>query len=328
MAELNYPSLASMTVGSALTRPLLIRSIEQETAKNNKPYVKLTVMDGFSIVEGVKMFNTSAADLEANGIGVNSIVDADISADEFNSRKTYQLTGIRLAEDTSLKLTDFIKHPPVEPETMFDEITELLNNSAAESAAGFTPLSELALDILGDKKQRFMTSTASVSMHHNMRGGLIYHTYRMMKSADALCNIYTSLDRELLLCGAALHDIGKMWEYDTSEYGEAKFTTSGTLMGHMYIGASLIKQYTAKKNYDPEKVKLLIHLILSHHGTREWGAVTLPSIPEAFMLHYIDNIDAKIYACEDVYETLADGTMTEKKVFGLDTRIYKPKQSE
>lgn len=328
MAELNYPSLASMLVGSALTRPLLIRGIEQETAKNNKPYVRFTVMDGFSIIEGVKMFNTSTADIEALGIGVNSIVDADISADEFNSRKTYHFTGIRPAADTELKLTDFIRHPPVEPEVMFDEITELLKSAVSESAAGFTPLSELALDILNDKKERFMKSTASVTMHHNMRGGLIYHTYRMIKSADALCGIYTALDRELLLSGVALHDIGKMWEYDTSPYGESTFTTSGTLLGHMYIGASLIKQYTAKKNYDPEKVKLLIHLILSHHGMREWGAVTLPSVPEAFMLHYIDNIDAKIYACEDVYETLADGTMTEKKVFGLDTRIYKPKQSE
>ena len=73
-----------------------------------------------------------------------------------------------------------------------------------------------------------------------------------------------------------------------------------------------------------EKVQLLIHMILSHHGTQEWGAVSCPAIPEAFALHYIDNLDAKMYMCEEHYEELEPGEITEKKPFGLDNRIYKP----
>ena len=69
---------------------------------------------------------------------------------------------------------------------------------------------------------------------------------------------------------------------------------------------------------------MLIHLILSHHGQREWGAVTLPAIPEAVMLHSIDDIDAKMYMCESSYEHMDGGKMTEKRVFGLDTNLYKP----
>ncbi len=90
------------------------------------------------------------------------------------------------------------------------------------------------------------------------------------------------------------------------------------------MGASLIKQFTAGHNYDPEKVQMLIHLILSHHGQREWGAVTLPAIPEAVMLHNIDDIDAKMYMCESNYQHMDGGEMTEKRVFGLDTNLYKP----
>ena len=124
-------------------------------------------------------------------------------------------------------------------------------------------------------------------------------------------------------CGTSLHDIGKLWEYKTSVSGDAKYTPSGVLFGHLYLGASLIKKYTDGKNYNMEKVQLLIHMILSHHGTQEWGAVSCPSIPESFALHHIDNLDAKIYMCEDYYESMSPGEVTEKKPFGLDNRIYK-----
>ena len=89
-------------------------------------------------------------------------------------------------------------------------------------------------------------------------------------------------------------------------------------------GASLIKQYTEGGNYDKERVQLLTHMILSHHGTREFGAVVCPAISEAFVLYYIDNIDAKLYACEDYYESLDPKAITDKKPFGLDNRIYRP----
>ena len=124
---------------------------------------------------------------------------------------------------------------------------------------------------------------------------------------------------------ALLHDIGKIWEYDTSATGDAEFTASGVLFGHLYLGASLIKKYTEGKNYNREKVQLLIHMILSHHGTQEWGAVACPSIPEAFALHYIDNLDAKMYVCEEFYEQLDPGAISEKRPFGLDNRIYRPR---
>ena len=150
----------------------------------------------------------------------------------------------------------------------------------------------------------------------------------MVQAADALCRVYDGLDRELMVCGAALHDIGKIWEYRTSVTGDAQITSSSVLLGHLYMGASLIKGYTTGQNYNREKVQMLIHMILSHHGTREFGAVVCPATPEAFVLHYIDNIDAKLYMCEAFYEELGPGEFTEKKPFGLDNRIYRPDLGE
>ena len=201
----------------------------------------------------------------------------------------------------------------------------MVRSSAFTDENGHTPLAELTLSILNDLHDRYVTSSAAIAMHHNMRGGLLYHSYRMVKSADALCGVYDCLDRELLLCGTALHDIGKIWEYVTSETGSAEFSSEGVLFGHLYLGASLIKQYAVRFNCHPEKIKLLIHLILSHHGTQEFGAVSCPATAEAFALHFIDNLDARIYMCEDLSLPLEPGTFTDKKPFGLDNRIYKPK---
>ncbi len=317
----NYPKLTDAEIGSNLSRPLLLSAIEENTDRNGKAFVKVTLKDGFSDVTAL-MFATSAADLEARMIVPNTVVDADLAVSEYQGNKSYKVSNLAPASDKSLSVADFVKLPPVDLNTMYNEIISMLTSVSGADAA---PISDLAIRILTKYKDAYMTSSAAVSMHHNLRGGLLYHSYRMVKAADAICNVYTALDRELLMCGAAIHDIAKIWEYDTSESGDATFTSRGVLFGHLYMGASLIKSFTAGHDYNKEKVQMLIHMILSHHGTQEWGAVACPAIPEAMALHYIDNLDAKMYMFEEQYESLAEGEVSEKKVFGLDNRVYKPK---
>ena len=323
----NYPKLTDAEIGSTLSRPLLVSAIEENTDRNGKAFVKVTLKDGFSDVTAV-MFSTSAADLEARLITVNTVVDADLAVSEYQGNKSYKVSNLAPAADKLLSVSDFVKLPPVDLDVMYDEIISMLNSAANNYENTHTPLSDLAIRILTKYKDSYMTSSAAISMHHNLRGGLLYHSYRMVKAADALCNVYESLDRELLMCGAALHDIGKIWEYDTSETGDAAFTSSGILFGHLYMGASLIKGFANVKDkapYHAEKVQLLIHLILAHHGTQEWGTVACPAIPEALALHHIDNLDAKMYMFEEQYETLGAGELSDKKPFGLENRVYKPK---
>ncbi|MGN0579862.1 MAG: 3'-5' exoribonuclease YhaM family protein [Ruminococcus sp.] len=318
-----YTKFSEAQIGTTINRPVLVSSIIENTARNGNTFVKITVRDGFSEITAL-IFDTSAAKLEAAGICNETIADVQMSVSEYQGAKSFKILEIKPTADTSLSVNDFTKLPPVDLDLMYDEICSLIKSAADNCSDKYTPLSELALQILDEHKSSYITSSASISMHHNLRGGLLYHSYRMVKAADALCSVYTGLDRELMLCGTALHDIGKVWEYKTSLSGNAEFTSGGVLFGHIYMGASLIKGYTKDRNYNMEKVQLLIHMILSHHGTQEWGAVSCPAIPEAFALHYIDNLDAKIYACENFYESLEPGSITEKKPFGFDNRIYKP----
>ena len=319
-----YIKLADAPINSTLTRPVLVTTITENIARNGKTYLKLTLKDGFT-EQTANMFEANAAMLASNGITEGTIVDVELQVSEYQGSKSFRVYSIQPTQDLSLAVCDFTKAPPISPDIMFSEICQMLESSAQDFNGKCSPLASLALEILNTNKKAFTTSSAAVSMHHNMCGGLIYHTYRMMQTADLVCRVYPDLDRELLLCGTALHDIGKVWEYSTAATGDAEVTVNGTLMGHLYMGASLIKNYTAGKRYNKEKVQMLIHLILSHHGEQEWGAVACPAIPEAFALHYIDNLDAKLYMCEDIYSNLDAGSQTEKKPFGLDNRIYKPK---
>lgn len=323
MMNEEYTKLSDMQIGDTCSRPLLVTAIAESTAKNGKTFARITLRDGFS-EETAMMFDTSETILSYTGVRKGTVADVSLSVSEFQGARSFKINSIAPSSDTSLCPEDFLKHAPVDSDVMYDEICSLIRANADDHDGKYEPLSELALTILEGHKKKYMTSSAAVSMHHNFRGGLLYHSYRMVKAADALCNVYTSLDRELLLCAAALHDIGKLWEYKTDPLGEAEFTSAGILFGHLYLGASLIKGYTADHNYNMEKVQMLIHLILSHHGTREFGAVTCPATAEAFVLNYIDNIDAKVYMCESYYETLAPGEITDKKPFGLDNRIYRP----
>ena len=319
-----YVKLADAPINSTLSRPVLVTTIAENVARNGKTYLKLTLKDGFT-EQYANMFDANAAMLASNGITEGTIVDVELQISEYQGAKSFRICSIQPTQDFTLAVCDFTKAPPISPDVMYAEICQMLESSAQDFYGRHTPLASLALEILNDNKTAFMTSSAAVSMHHNMCGGLIYHTYRMMKAADSLSHIYTILDRELLLCGTALHDIGKVWEYNTAATGDAEVTVSGTLMGHLYMGASLIKNYTTGKNYNKEKVQMLIHLILSHHGEQEFGAVVPPATPEAYILHYIDNLDAKVYMCEDAYANLDAGCHTEKRPFGLNNRIYKPK---
>ena len=320
----SYIKFTDAQLGTKLERPVLVAAIaENLSEKSNKPFIKFTMKDGFSDINAI-MFDMTAATLAQNGITAGCVADAVLSVGEYQGAKNFKALSVTPCRNGNIIPDDFTKLPPLGLDIMYDEICGLIRDAADDRGGQYTPLSELALHILSERKAEYMSSSAAVSMHHNLRGGLLYHSYRMVKAADALCGVYSILDRELMLCGTALHDIGKIWEYATTITGEASFTREGVLYGHLYMGAEYVRNIAKKDNYDPEKVRMLVHMILSHHGTQEWGAVSCPATPEAFALHYIDNIDAKIYMCEDAYENLPRGGLTEKKPFGLDNRIYKP----
>lgn len=184
----------------------------------------------------------------------------------------------------------------------------------------------------------FRRTAAARRNHHARRGGLVEHVAQMMRSADALCGVYPDLNRDLLLAGVLFHDCGKLWENSYPEHGFAQsISIYGEMMGHIPLGIELANRLWHETMAAPEAgewngltpasndVRLhLLHLIGSHHGEHQFGSPVLPRTPEAFALHYIDNLDAKLEMVRDAYQhsqEIAPGI--HDRVFPLPTNLVR-----
>ncbi len=187
-------------------------------------------------------------------------------------------------------------------------------------------LGGLASRFLTEYGERFRRTAAAREFHHARRGGLVEHVAQMLRSADALCGVYTEIHRDLLLAGVLFHDCGKLWENSCDKDGFAMpYQEVGELIGHIACGMELVNRLWRDLEEAGElerwsawvpgndDVRLhLLHLIAAHHGTQEFGSPVVPRTPEAMLLHFVDNIDAKM-------EMMAEGYLRGRK---LAPRIF------
>ncbi|MEO6811402.1 MAG: HD domain-containing protein [Isosphaeraceae bacterium] len=146
---------------------------------------------------------------------------------------------------------------------------------------------------------KFTSAPAGIKNHHAYQGGLLEHVVTLMNVADRILDLYPEIDRDLLLTGIFLHDVGKV---DELSYDRAfSYTDEGQLLGHLVMGVEMLRQKVDQtadltgEPFPPELLLRLKHMIVSHHGTHEFGSPKLPMTPEAVALHYLDNLDAKIH---------------------------------
>jgi 3'-5' exoribonuclease len=146
---------------------------------------------------------------------------------------------------------------------------------------------------------KFSTAPAGIKNHHAYQGGLIEHVVTLLNVADRITGFYPEIDRDLLLTGVFLHDVGKV---DELSYDRAfGYTDEGQLVGHLVMGVEMLRDKVEQcaeltgEPFPPELLLRLKHMIVSHHGTHEFGSPKLPMTLEAIALHYLDNLDAKIH---------------------------------
>ena len=311
-----------------VTGHFMVRGLEDKKSPKSK-YVTVTLYDGEE-EKGVNFFHPEknsrglyVSDLERMGIIEGSIIETSIvSNDTFFNVKNY-----KLCTDNSVTKEDFKKKAPIDIEEAYNWILNTVKSvdSGMGYKDGYYSISNLAIQLLERNKDAIKKSSAAAMMHHNCIGGLLYHTQRMLKLALNVCDTYEKLDKELLICGVAIHDIGKIHSLETDDIGTASVTLEGLLLEHSVIGIKMIQEEANNNNYDPERIVLLQHMIASHHGKKDWDAIVTPSIPEATMLHFIDMRDSRMYMFEEAYKSQEPGTISSNKVYGLDSSfIYLP----
>jgi 3'-5' exoribonuclease len=204
-----------------------------------------------------------------------------------------------------------------DPVEMFAEMMNIV-----ESQIENEPLRKLVADILEQHRETLLTLPAAKKNHHAFVGGYLEHVLNVTRTcchlADKYAALYDDLDppinKDVAVAGAVLHDIGKVRELQAGAAG-AEYSIEGCLIGHVLQGRDIVREAAAGSAIDPETLLRLEHLIISHHGEAEFGAAKPPMTPEALIVHYADNLDAKLnmVACA-LKDDIASGTFTSKRI--------------
>ena len=220
----------------------------------------------------------------------------------YNGQKEMTLEQIVPAAARDYDLSDFLAHTKFDVEKLFGEL------SAAVAAVKNPWIKQLLESVVNDRVivPKLKRAPAAMSMHHAFVGGLLEHTVGLIGLGRAVVAHYPELDADVLLAGIVLHDIGKI---DELSYERAtNYTTAGRLLGHITIGTLLVREKIKPIVGFPEPLAILIeHLILSHHGSYEFGSPSLPQTREAIALHFLDDMDSKMAAMRATLEGASGG---------------------
>jgi 3'-5' exoribonuclease len=281
-----------------ITSSFVVGAKQVKPKKTGEPYLALTLVDRTGQIEA-KMWDNVPPHIDLfeqdDCIKVKGLI---------NRYKNYfQLTihKLRKLGESEIDYSDYL------PKTSknIDELWQILT----DFVAGFRnpQLRALVQAFMSDPEiaQAYRNAPAAKTMHHAYIGGLLDHVVSLFKSCDLICRNYPQIDRDLLLTGAFLHDIGKIHELS---YNRAfSYTTKGQLLGHMIIELEMLHDKIAGVPGFPQNLKTLLeHLIISHHGEYEFGSPKLPMFPEALMLHYLDDLDSKMESMRAHFEREAD----------------------
>ncbi len=264
----------------------VVVSKQVKPKKTGEPYLALTLGDRSGHVEA-KMWDNVEDALDA--FEQEDFVKIKGLLNKYKNRFQITVHKLRRLGDSEVDFADYL------PKTSKDigELWRTLEGFVASfQNAHLKALVEL---FMADPEiaEAYRLAPAAKSLHHAYIGGLLDHVVSLCNSVDLVSRNYPQVNRDLLLTGVFLHDIGKIHELTYNR--SFSYTTRGQLLGHMVIELEMLHSKIAQVPDFPEELKILLeHLIISHHGQYEFGSPKLPMFPEALMLHYLDDLDSKM----------------------------------
>ncbi|MBI5556979.1 MAG: HD domain-containing protein [Deltaproteobacteria bacterium] len=272
--------------GQQVEGVFLLKELIRAETKGGKPFLTVKLMDKTGEVTG-RIWDE--ADRWEQECSPGQAVGISGRAQSYKGNLQLVITEVRGMSASEIDLAQFIPSTSGDIDRMAEELTDLARGVADVF------IKKLLLKFFTDQEfmTKFKKGPAAKSMHHAYLGGLLEHTLHVAQLADKVTELYPSINRSLLLAGAMLHDVGKVEELAiTSTLFD--YSDQGRLMGHMVIGVEMVQEKIARIKDFPQDLAVKIkHLILSHHGSHEFGSPTLPMLHEAFVLNFLDDLDAK-----------------------------------
>ena len=266
--------------------------------RDGSNYLTIALTDKTGSIKGVVWDNV---DRIAARVNSGDFVRASGSISEYRGDLQFVVKALEPRPAQDLDPTDFIPATRHDIDRMVDQLQKLTGSMQNSYLKGL-------LDAFWndpDFVQAFKTAPAAKKMHHAFVGGLLEHTLSMAVLADKIAGHYRDVDRDVLITGVILHDLGKVREFDYQT--RIDYSDEGRLISHIVIAVQMVEEKIAGiKNFPAELAMLVKHMIVSHHGERQFGAPEPPKTIEAVLLHYIDEMDSKLNAIREFIA--ADGS--------------------
>lgn len=277
----------------------LVRKVTNGVTKKGAPYQSLLLQDKTGTIEG-KIWSPNDPAFDDVEEGEYVEVSGDVTT--FNNALQLRLNQVRKAQEGTYKASDYLPSTDKDIEGMYGELLRLVDSVKTDY------LKDLLEGFFKDPdfKKRFCFHSAAKSVHHGYVGGLLEHTLSVAQICNFYAKHYPMLDRDLLITAALCHDIGKLEEI--SPYPQNDYTDEGQLVGHIVIGACMLRDKIRQIPHFPhKKAEELIHCILSHHGELEYGSPKKPALLEAIALSQADNTDAKMETMKEALKNTVPG---------------------
>lgn len=313
--------ISELTVGETVDQVFLVAQKELRTARTGERYITCTLADRTGQVPA-RLWQ--ATENFYNSIPLDGFLHVKGRTEDYRGTLQLIIEACRPYPKDKVDLSDFLAATQRDVEQMWGELVEVLR------AVKNRHLRLLIKKFVEDQHfvAAFKKAPAAIQMHHPFIGGLLEHTLAVLRAAQALLPLYPKLNADLVLASVFFHDMGKLAELHTGT--AIGFTDRGQLVGHITIAAVWLAERAAavagetSEPFPQRTLDLLQHVVLSHHGSHEFGSPRLPMIPEAYFIHYLDNLDAKVFTTLREIELDTDpnnaftGFSRE-----LQTRLYK-----
>ena len=317
MKDIYIDDIANFGEGTLFSGYFLVLAKQLGTTKTNKPYLNLILGDKKGQLEA-RIWDPSDPRI-AKDFAKGDIVKARGSASRYNDKLQMKVDQLRLAQAGEVDKADMLPSTTQDVATLWRQLVGFVDSLSNAD------LKLLLSTVLDDPAlaEAYREAPAAKQLHHAWLGGLLEHVVSLCTLADRVAPHYPLIDRDLLLTGVILHEIGKVRELSWDIGFE--YTIEGMLLGHIQIGAALAERtIDSLPNFPPKLKTLVLHMILSHHGKLEFGSPKLPMIPEALMLNFIDDLDAKMQAVSSEFDKSAregkGANELTNKVWSLDNR--------
>ena len=305
--------------GETVSDVYMIREPILRSTTRGDLYIAMYICDRSGQLNGRMWQATEAV---YNSLPKPGFVHINGRSEMYQSNLQIVVNNISVVDSSEVDIEDFLARTEKDVGKMFGEVKKIVGGIKHKQ------LKALMDEFLADEELmgKFCEAPAAMKLHHNYLGGLLEHTHNMLCVAEAVFGFYPEVNRDLVLAGIFIHDMGKTDElcYDMA----FSYTDSGQLIGHISKGFVMLGEKAESlksKGVEIDEVILdsLGHIIISHHGQYEFGSPKLPATPEAFMVNYIDDLDAKIRQVRGVIENEPGDSDWSGWQNSLGTRLYK-----